>query len=184
MEELIIPDGGKIYHIWFDQKKKIKKLLWRGELFVNGSDFALLKITQKPSYEAYDHFEKQKYKRPYVIHNMNGWIQEMPIMDWSATYSVRNGTYYLNTIRTQNWLTFIHPVSGYIIKFGHKNEVVVTDVTRDPEKIQNFRGDKSVGVNQRWDQIIGHEDALFWTGYNYLPIEEKLQESIGKLVNR
>jgi hypothetical protein len=184
IEELVKPEGGKMYHIWFDQKKGVKETLWKGELFINAADFALLKITQKPSFEAFDQFEKDKFKRPYTILNTTGWYQEMPVMEWTTTYSSRNGKYYLNTIRVENWLTFIHPVRQQRVKFAHKNEVVVTEATRDREKIKNFKGDKSIGVNQRWDQIVGKADEQFWTGYNYLPIEEKLEENLKKMISR
>ncbi len=184
LEELIKPEGGKIYHIRFDQKKGVKETLWKGELFINATDFALLKITQKPSFEAYDQFEKQKYNRPYTIRNTIGWFQEMPMMEWTTTYSARNGQYFLNTIRIENWLTFINPATRQMVKFSHKNEVVVTDATRDREKILNFKGDKLVGVNQRWDQVVGKGDTNFWEGYNYLPIEEKLEQSLQKMINR
>jgi hypothetical protein len=178
MEELTMAEGGKIYHIWFDQKKGVKETLWKGELYINAMDFALLKITQKPSFEAYDQFEKQKYTRAFTINNIPGWFEEMPLMEWTTTYARRDGQYYLNTIRTHNWLTFENPSSGQKVKFAHKNEVVVTDATRDPEKIRNFKGDKSVGVNQRWDQVIATSDDHFWAEFNYLPVEEKLKKEL------
>jgi len=184
LEELINPGGGKIYHIWFDQKKGVKETLWKGELIINAADFALLKITQKPSFEAFEQFGKKNSKRPFTILNTAGWIEDMPMMEWTTTYSVRNGRYYLNTIHIQNWLTFNNPATRQQVKFAHKNEVVVTNATSDPEKIRNFKGDKSIGVNQRWDQLVGRADEHFWAGYNYLPIEEKLQESLQKLSNR
>lgn len=184
MEEQIKPEGGKIYHVWFDQKKGVKETLWKGELTINAADFALLKITQKPSFEAYDQFEKQKYKRQYTILNTPGWYQEMPMMEWTTTYSMRNGKYYLNTIRIENWLTFINPARKQKVKLAHKNEVVVTDATRDKEKIRSFHGDKSIGANQRWDQLVGKGDEEFWSGYNYLPIEKKLQENLRKILNK
>jgi hypothetical protein len=181
MEELITPANGKVFHIWFDQKKGVKKRLWKGELFVESATFALLKITQRPSYEAFDQYEKEKYKRSFFIGTTGGWFEEMPLMEWTTTYARRNGSYYLNTIRIENWLTFKQPATGKTVKFSHKNEVVVTDATRDPERIKNFKGDKSIGVNQRWDQLVGQGDDQFWAGYNYLPIEEQLLESLGKL---
>ncbi len=181
LEELFTSGGGKIYHIWFDQKHGVKKTLWKGEMFINGYDFALLKITQRPSYEAFDQFEKRKFKRPYTILNTPGWYQEMPMMEWTTTYSLRNGKYFLNTIRIQNWLTFINPANGRKLKFAHKNEVVVTDASRDAVKIHNFRGDKSIGATQRWDQIVGTTDDLFWLKFNYLPIEEKLKKELQQI---
>ncbi len=184
MEEISRPEGGKLYHIWFDQKRGVSETLWKGELFVNTADFALLKITQKPSFEAFDQYEKQKYNHPYTIGNSSGWIEEMPLMDWTTTWSLRNGSYYLNTISIENWLTFTNPATRQKLKFSHKNEVVVTDVSRDPETVRSFRGDKSVGVNQRWDQLVGPEDHRFWSDFNYLPIEKTLQEAINRMNGR
>jgi hypothetical protein len=150
-------------------------------LFVNGKDFALLKITQKPSFEAFDQYEKEKYRRSFTIRNTPGWIEDMPLMEWTTTYAVRNGKYFLSTIRIGNWMTFHHPPTGQRLKFAFKNDVVVTDITRDPAKIRNFKGDKSVGVNQRWDQIVGEPDAIFWASFNYLPVEEKLGKEIRQI---
>jgi hypothetical protein len=184
MEEQIKPEGGKIYHIRFDQKKGVKKTLWKGELIVNASDFALLKVAQKPSFEAYETFEKQKYKQTFTINNSAGWFREMPLLDLTTTYAARNGKYYLNTIHIENFMTFTNPSTGQKVKFSYKNDVVMTEVSRDPDKLKNFKGDKSVGVNQRWDQIVGEPDADFWATLNYLPIEAKLQEEINRLMQK
>jgi len=184
MEELIKPEGGKIYHIWFDQKKGLKETLWKGELIINAADFALLKITQKPSFEAFNQYEKQKYKRSFTIYNSPGWIEEMPMMEWTTTYAQRNGHYYLSTIQIENWLTFTNQMRNQKVKFSHKNEVVVTDATRSPERIRNFKGDKSIGVNQRWDQLVVSSDDHFWEQFNYIPVEKKLQEAIRQIMNK
>ncbi len=181
MEELSRPEGGKLYHIWFDQRKGVKETLWKGEIFVNAADFALLKIAQKPSFEAFEPYERQKYKRPYFIGGTPGWYEEMPLMDWTTTWSARNGNYYLSTIRSDNWMTFKNPATGKTIRYDYRNDVVVTDASRDEEKIKNFRGDKSTGVNQRWDQVVGKEDRVFWRDFNYLPVEEKLKEALIKM---
>jgi hypothetical protein len=105
----------------------------------------------------------------------------MPMMERTTTWSKRADGYYLGTIRLENWLTFKNPSLGRVVKYAHKNEVVVTDATRDPGKLKNFRGDKSTGVDQRWDQVVGKGDANFWSGFNYLPIEEKLLETLKTL---
>jgi hypothetical protein len=180
MEELA-GENGKVYHLWFDQRKGVKKKLWRGEIWVNAGDFALLKITQKPSFEAFETYEKGKMKEFFYIDNQYSWYKEMPMMEWTTTYSKRSNGYYLNTIRVENWLTFVHAPSGRKTRFSHKNEVVITDATRDPERLKNFKGDKSIGVNQRWDQLVEKSDEAFWKNINYLPVEEKLEKAIRKL---
>jgi hypothetical protein len=75
-------------------------------------------------------------------------------------------------------MTFTYPTNGGKMKFSYKNDVVITNATRDPEKIKNFKGDKIIGTTQRWDQIIGRPDEIFWTNFNYLPVEEALKNAI------
>jgi len=178
MKELSSPEGGKIYRIRFDQDDKTNQLLNQGEILIDARDFAILQITYKPSYKAFDAYEKSKYNRTWFLNNQPGWIQEMPLGETTVTYSKRGGYWTLSTIRQQYRVTYSQPDSRQKIVYGYKNEVVVTDVTRDPEQIRAFRGDKSVGVNQRWDQVVGEPDEAFWENYNYLPVEEELRKEL------
>ena len=180
MEELSNPEGGKIYHISFDQAdKKIRG--FRGEMYIDGNSFALMKLICRPSFRAFDKYEKEKAKKTYFINNTNGWIADMPLQDLTIVYSKRTGGWYLSTIRLEQWITFILPSAGKKILMGYKNDLVVTDVTRDPVKVRNFRGDKQAGVKQRWDQLVGSADETFWASYNYLPVEESLKKAIGEI---
>lgn len=182
MEEMTGQQGKKIYHIRFDQKDKVRESLWQGEIFIDAEGFAVEKVILKPSLKDFDHYNRKiKYMRTYTIRNMPGWIQEMPLGQTEVTYSKRNGKWCLNTIRNEYWMTYNHPGSRQMLKYGYKDEVVVTDVSCDPEMIKNFSGDKSIGRNRRWDQIIGQVDQSFWMHYNYLPIEETLKNAIRKI---
>jgi len=78
-------------------------------------------------------------------------------------------------------MTYFNPATGQKLRFSYKNEVIVTDASRDPEKLKNFKGDKSVGVNRRWDQVVGKTDAGFWETNNFLPMEKNLREAVEKL---
>lgn len=178
MEEMSNPYGGKIYHIFYEQKAGVKERLWKGELFVESTTFALVKMTQKPSFNAWETYEKSKYNRTYFINNKPGWIADMPFIDRTVTYTQRNGRWHLSTIRDEEWITFTFPPTGQKLRFSYRNEVVVTDVTHDPARISTFRGDKSTGIGQRWDQVAGKPDPDFWRGFNYLPIEEALQSKV------
>jgi hypothetical protein len=180
MEEIINPEGGKIYHILFEQSVKNAKL-YQGELFIDGSSFAIMKIRLRPSFKAYDQYEKGKYRKTYTINNTSGWIAEMPLIDKTIIYSKRVKGWYLSTIHDEQWVTFTLPSTGQKIRMGYKNDLVVTDVTRDPERIRNYHGSKKIGVNQRWDQIAGPPDENFWASFNYLPIEERLKKEISEI---
>jgi len=181
MEELVNPEGGKIYRIRFDQNEKTTKTLYQGEILIDSRDFAILQITYKPSYKAYDSYERKKYNHVWYLNSQPGWIQEMPFGETTVTYSKRGDYWCLNTIRQQYWVTYNHPQNSQRISYGYKNEVVVTNITRDPVVIRAFEGDKSMGVNQRWDEVVGETDEAFWENFNYLPIEATLQKELNKL---
>jgi len=180
MEELINPEGGKIYRIRFDQDDRTNLMLYQGEILIDSRDFAILRITYKPSFKAYEAYEKSKYSRTWYLNNQPGWIQEMPLGETTITYSKRGEYWSLSTIRNQYWVTYIQPQKNQRISYGYKNEVVVTDLARDPEHIRTFQGDKSIGVKQRWDEVVGETDESFWENFNYIPIEEKLREELDK----
>ena len=101
MEELIQPGGGKVYHIHFDQKRNIKKKLWKGELYIDADSFAIMKIIQKPSMNAYDAYERDKYDRGYIIQDKPGWVEEMPFIQQTINYSKRDTSWFLSSIRIE-----------------------------------------------------------------------------------
>jgi hypothetical protein len=180
MEELGRPEGGRIYHIWFDQSKKNQRG-YKGELFIDGTSFAVMKIKRNISFMAFYKYEKDKYRKTYTINNIPGWIAEMPLINETLNYSNRENGWYLSSIRDEQWITFTLPSTGQQVRMGYKNDLVITDVSRDPLQVRNFRGDKNAGLRQRWDQIVGQADEAFWANYNYLPVEESLMKAIGKI---
>ena len=74
--------------------------------------------------------------------------------------------------------------SGKKITYTYRTDLVVTGVTRDAEITGSFRGDRSLGTNQRWDQFVNPSDETFWMNYNYLPLEETLKVSLNELPSR
>ena len=180
LKELINPEGGKIYQIRFDQTEKTGKMLYQGEILIESRHFAILRISYKPSFKAFEAYEKTKYSRTWFLNDTTGWIQEMPLGETVITYSKRGPFWCLSTIRNQYWITFYQPELRQKLNYGYKNEVIVTDITRDPDAIGSFRGDKSIGVNQRWDQVVGDPDDRFWGNFNFLPVEEQLRNELDK----
>jgi hypothetical protein len=177
MEETANPEGGRIYHIWFDQAGN-KYRGYKGELFIEGTSFAIMKIKLSPSFKAFDQYEKEKYRKTYTINNIPGWIAEMPLLDRTITYSLRGNRWCLCTIRDSQWVTFTNPSGGQKTRMGYKNDLVVTEVITNPDEIRNFQGNKKTGINQRWDQITGSPDENFWASFNYVPVEESLKQAI------
>lgn len=181
MEEMVPPGNGKIFRIRFDQNDQTNKRLYQGEILIDSHDFAILMITYRPSYKAFDAYQKSKYNQTWFMNYQPGWIQEMPMGETTITYSKQDGFWTLHTIRQNYRITYVQPQNGQKIIYGYKNELVVTDVTRDAAHISEFKGDKLAGVNQRWDEVIGETDKTFWEHFNYLPLEENLKKELKEM---
>ena len=101
----------------------------------------------------------------------------------TVTYARRGDHWTLSTIRREYRVTYTFPGKQQRMVYTYKNDVVVTDVERDPAKIRLFAGDKSLGVNQRWDEVAGEPDEAFWQEYNFLPVERALKKEVGEMEN-
>jgi len=171
MTETTGPSGRRIYRITFDQTTADKKL-YRGELIIDGVSFALLSATMKPSFQAFDAYEKTKYRRTWYLDGTPGWVAGMPQLERTITWTEYAGRYRLSSIRETQWVTFTQPQTGRQFRLGFKTDLVVTDATSDPASLRNFKGDRTTGTNLRWDQLIRSDDADFWEKFNYLPETE------------
>lgn len=178
MKEIPGPDGKKIYHITYDQKEKVKETLYRGEIFISAENFAIMKVVYKPSMKAFDAYEKTKYNRPFTLRGVPGWIMEMPMGENVITYGERDGHWSLSAIRNDYAMVYVNMQSGKKIRYQYKMDLVVTDCSRDAALLRSFKGDKTLGATQRWDQLAGPVDEGFWQQYNYLPVEETLQKAV------
>jgi len=181
MKEISDSEGRKVYHITFDQKDNVSDMLFSGDIYVSASDFAILKFVYKPSMKAFDTYEKTKYKRPFTIRGTGGWIMEMPMGQNVVTYAQREGRWTLATIRNDYAMVYVNQVNGKKVRYQYKTDLVVTDVTRDRPALKAFKGNKSLGTDQRWDQLVGQADEAFWQKYNFLPVEEAIRKSLKEM---
>jgi len=180
MTEMEGPGGGKVYHIFYEQNSKNLKL-YKGEIYVDAASYAIMKFTQKPSFMAYDKYEKGKNRKTYTINSKPGWVAEMPLLDRTVTYVKDGYGWHLGTAVEEQWITFTYPSNSQKLRMGYRKQLVVTEASRDTERLKGFKADKQTGTSVRWDQMAGKADEDFWRNYNYLPIEKSLKAAIEKI---
>jgi hypothetical protein len=180
MTEMEGPKGGKVYHIFYEQNSKDRKL-YKGEIYIDAASYAVMKFTQKPSFMAYDKYEKGKNRKTYTINSKPGWVAEMPLLDRTVTYVKDGSGWHLGTVVEEQWITFTDPSNSQKLRMGYRKQLVVTEASRDTERLKGFKADKQTGTSVRWDQMAGKADEDFWRNYNYLPIEQSLKDAIGKI---
>jgi hypothetical protein len=181
MKETSDIEGRKVYHITYDQKDNVNDMLYRGDIYIRATGFVIEKVIYKPSMKAYDTYEKTKYKRPFEIRNTPGWIMEMPMGQNIVTYAERDGRWTLATIRNDYAMVYVNTQTNKKVRYQYKTDLVVTDVQRDKAVLKSFKGNKSLGADQRWDQLVGTADEGFWAKYNFLPVEDALKKSLKEM---
>lgn len=180
MKEMEGQGGGKVYHITYEQNSKNLKL-YKGEIYIDAASYAVMKFTRKPSFMAYDKYEKGKNRKTYTINSKPGWVAEMPLLDQTVTYVKDGAGWHLGTVVEEQWITFTYPQNSQKLRMGYRKQLVVTEATRDTTRLIGFKSDKQRGTSVRWDQLAGKADEDFWRNYNYLPVEESLKAAIGKI---
>jgi hypothetical protein len=181
MKETSDEDGRKIYHISYDQKDNVNDMLYKGDIYIRAAGFVIEKVVYKPSMKAFDTYEKTKYKRPFTIRGTPGWIMEMPMGQNIVTYGERDGRWTLATVRNDYAMVYVNPQTNKKVRYQYKTDLVVTDVQRDEATLKTFKGNKSLGANERWDQLVGNADECFWQKYNFLPVEDALKKSLKEM---
>ena len=181
MKETSDAEGRKVYHITYDQKEGVNDMLYAGDIYISAADFVILKVVYKPSMKAFEQYERTKYKRPFELRGTPGWIMEMPMGQNIVTYAQREGRWSLATIRNDYAMVYVNTQNNKKIRYQYKTDLVVTDITRERKALKAYKGNKSLGTDERWDQLVGQADEAFWQKYNFLPVEEAIKKSLKEM---
>jgi hypothetical protein len=174
-------DGNSTFKITFDQKVGTKGMLHKGEVYIDPIDFAIKKIFVTYSPNGFDWYNSRYGAIPRTIWKMNGWTCSAPILQTAFTYCKKNDIWILQSNVSKWEIKYSHPLSKKDFRYGYEQALVIMDYTRSPEKIESFKGNKQLGVNENWEKIIGQADETFWNNFNYIPIEESLQQAISNM---
>lgn len=177
--DVAVTDTGFANVIAFEQKAYIDDPLYKGKLYINADNSALLMAQFEINPDYID-----KATNTFVIKRP----KEIDIKAENANYTVHykywNGKYYLNHIRgdlsfkVKNKNTFFQPAKSIHIFF----EMVVCQI--DTTDVKRFSRKESISTHNIFSETKFQYDNHFWDDFNIILPEERLNEAIGRISSK
>jgi len=160
--------------ISFEPKKGIQEPLFKGELYIDSENSALLGATFEINPQYID-----KSADIYVEKKSRGLSIIPQQVTYTLSYKSWNDTYYINHIRGD--LHFkIKKKRQLFSKNLHTWFEMVTSKT-ETEDVSRFARNESLQPHTIFSDTHFSYDKNFWENFNIIPPEEKLSEAIGKI---
>jgi len=177
--DMAVTDSSLAHVIAFEQKRGITDPLYKGELYIDADNSALLlaHFEINPDYikKATDQFVLKK-PRNVDIKTENA--------DYYVYYKYWNGKYYLNHIRgditfkVKKKKAFLQPSKSVHVFF----EMIVCKI--DTNDVKKFPGKESFSPRNIFSETKFQYDSHFWDEFNVILPEKKLHESLSRISSK
>jgi hypothetical protein len=177
--DMTVTDTGLAHVVAFEQKFGIKSPLYKGELYIDADNSALL-VT---------HFEVNpryidKATDLFVIKKPRNVDIKPEEADYSAYYKYWNGKYYLNHIRGD--LSFKIKKKNALFQSSKSIhtffEMVVCKI--DTIDVKKFPGKETLPTRNIFSETRFQYDDHFWDDFNVILPEKELNEAISRISSK
>jgi len=174
--DMTVTDSSLAHVIAFEQKPGISEPLYKGELYIDADNSALLvahfEIDPRYITKATDRFVLKKSKDVDI---------KPENADYSVYYKYWNGKYYLShirgdlTFRVKRTKAFFQPSKSIHTFF----EMAVCKI--DTVDVKKFPRKESISTHNVFSETKFQYDNRFWDNFNVILPEEKLNEAISRI---
>ncbi len=169
-------DSHLAHVIAFEQKPEINTPLFRGELYIDAENSALLnaRFEFNPRYI-------RKIKEDFVVKRSRNLDIEPRSAVYSVSYKEWNGKYYLNHIRGElefeikKKKRFLQRTNTLTIRF----EMATCQI--DTILVKPFPGKERIPVHKIFSETNFSYDPDFWKDFNIILPEENLSEALSRI---
>ncbi len=176
--DIIAIDGRLANVIYFEQRKTVKDPLFRGELYVDSENNALLqaRLELNPKYisKATNTFVERKSRRLKITPQK---------VAYTISYKPWNGVYYINHVRGDLYFKVKRRKLSFNASVLHTWFEMVT-CKIDTKQVSRFTRNEKLSTHTIFSDTHFRYDADFWKGFNIIPPEEELSKSILKISSK
>ncbi len=169
--DIISFDEESAYAIEFEQKEGIEQPLFRGTIYINTEDYAILQADFEinPKYI-------QKIKNSFIsspTHGFNTW----PLtVKYSVSYRKVNGRYFLSHVRGDLLFASKQKKKLFHSQFKVFFELAVTGM--NIKNVTRFEREDVAPVHSIFSKTVTTYDSEFWGNQDFLKPEENLQQAL------
>ena len=176
--DIAVIDDRLAHVIYFEQKGNINSALYRGELYIDTENNALLRA----------HFEIN----PKYIKQATGMLVEKKSRNlkitpqkviYTVTYKPYNGQYYINHVRGDLFFR-IKKRKQLFGTFPLHTWFEMVTCKIDTNRVSRFARSEALPTRTIFAETRFTYDEKFWGNFNMIPPEEKLNDASGKISSK
>ncbi len=171
ISDIVSYDDESAYVIDFEQRESVDMPLYRGSLYINTYDFAILHA----DFELHPKYIS-KMKSSFISSSSRGFDTWPQTVKYSVSYRKFNNRYFLNHVRGD--LVFLSKQKRRLFnsQFNVFFELAVTDM--DTESVNRFDREALAPIHSVLSRTITSYDSKFWENQDFLRPEENLLQAL------
>ena len=171
LNDIVTWEDESAYEIEFEQREDIDQPLYKGVVYINTSDYAVLdaefELNQALLYRLKDSF----------ISNSSRGFRTRPVsVKYSVSYRKINGVYYLNHVRGDMVFSSKQRRKLFSSQFTVFFELAITDV--DTKNVKRFEREEVAPIHSVISRTITNYDPDFWGSQDFLRPEDNLLKAL------
>lgn len=174
---MTVIDGRKVYIISFEQKPNIKEALFKGDLYIDTENHALLQA----EFEVHPDYIKKVAGA--LIEKKSKSLDLTPKQArYLLTYKELDGVYYINHIRID--LNFRVKEKRRLFSSSLDVWCEMVNCMTEVENVLPIPKEDRVAVNKIFSDAKFEYDKDFWGSFNIIVQEDKLRESVLQILEK
>jgi len=171
LTDIVTYDDESAYEIEFEQREDIDQPLYKGVVYINTADFAILHAEFELN-QSLIHKMKEKF-----IYNSTKGFNTWPLsVKYSVTYRKINDIYFLNHVRGDMSFTSKQKKKLFNSQFLVFFELAITDI--DLKNVRRFEREELAPIHSVFSKTITSYDPDFWGNQDFLRPEDNLLKAL------
>lgn len=171
MTDIVTLDEEAAYVIDFEQREGIDLPLYKGIVYINTDDFAILEADFE-LHPKYIH----KMKDSFISSSSRGFSTWPVTVKYSVSYRKVNGRYFLNHVRGDLVFTSRQKKQFFSTQFNVFFELAITDI--NIMNVKRFEREELAPIHAIFSKTINSYDQEFWGDQDFLKPEDNLLQSL------
>jgi len=171
LTDIVSFDEESAFEIEFGQKEGVEMPMFKGSVFINTTDYALLNADFEINPE-YLH----KMKETFISNPSRGFTTWPVSVKYSVSYRKMDNRYFLNHVRGDLVFSSRQKKRLFNTQFSVFFEMAVTSITL--KDVTRFEKEELAPIHSIFSRTITNYDPVFWENQDFLKPEDNLLQEL------
>jgi hypothetical protein len=171
LSDIVTFEDESAYEIQFEQREDIDQPLYKGVVYINTADFAVLHAEFELN-QALIH----KMKESFVYNSTKGFNTWPVSVKYSVSYRKINNIYYLNHVRGDLIFSSKQKKKLFSSQFLVFFELAITNI--ELKNVKRFEREELAPIHSVFSRTITNYDPDFWGNQDFLRPEDNLLKAL------